>query len=99
MKEARIALDFPHAVISLSSGRLSCKTTGKPARRGKQDLLLAPVMYTVCRCPHDGKSGAGGHEMKSANGKMGILKWAMLVGGTLLFGSVVSFVIRAFEMV
>lgn len=37
--------------------------------------------------------------MKSTNGKMGILKWAMLVGGTLLFGSVVSFVIRAFEMV
>lgn len=37
--------------------------------------------------------------MKSSKGKMGILKWAMLVGGTLLFGSVVSFVIRAFEMV
>lgn len=41
----------------------------------------------------------GGHGMKSTNGKMGILKWAMLVGGALLFGSVVSFIVRAFDMV
>lgn len=37
--------------------------------------------------------------MKSTNGKMGILKWAMLVGGALFFGSVVSFIVRAFDMV
>lgn len=56
-------------------------------------------LYTVCKNRLGGESKFGGLGMKSANGKMGILKWAMVVGGSLLFGSVVSFIVRAFHMV
>jgi hypothetical protein len=37
--------------------------------------------------------------MARNNGKMGVLNWAMIVGGALLFGSVVSFLVRIFEKI
>ena len=62
-------------------------------------LPLGAFLYTVCKSSRGGYLKSGGQEMKSTNGKMGILKWAMVVGGSLLFGSVVSFIVRAFHMV
>jgi hypothetical protein len=41
----------------------------------------------------------GGNGMARDNGKMGILNWAMILGGVLLFGSVVSFIVRVFEKI
>jgi hypothetical protein len=37
--------------------------------------------------------------MARKNGKMGILNWAMILGGALLFGSVVSFIVRVLEKI
>lgn len=66
---------------------------------GKRSLAFGRVSVYSMQGKPGGYFKFGGNGMKSTNGKMGILKWAMLVGGALLFGSVVSFIVRAFDMV